>query len=665
MKRKFLFSYLFLACVITLIAQDKMFLFKSDKMVLGAPINAIDSLTFSKDGTTALLVVNGTPASFPVSTLDSITFGNSTDTISINYNGSSVNVVNPLYFEGVNVAVSGADVTVTSSSLTKDITYRLSGTTNEGMFKVYSAHAFNILLNGVSITNTNGPAINNQSSKATNVILADGSVNTLTDGPTYAAATVVNGIAEDQGAAFFSEGQLIFSGTGKLTINGKGTLQHGLNSDDFIQINNGTIQVTSAAKDGIHGNDGFIMSNGTVTVNSNSDGIDGGPGYVKISGGSITVVNQYPNVNSICCDSTMTISGGAITATVNGNQSKGLKSTQAMALNGGDIHITAAGGVVKTVLGLGFDPSYCTGIKSDASITVNGATISILHSGEAGKGISTATDFTMNSGTLSIYTNGAGALYTNNLGVIDAYSATCISTNGRVDLLGGNITLTSTGTGGKGISADGILTIGSETGTPTVTASTSGASILNGTTSVTEAKALKSDDDIYLLNGTVLVNNTGAGEGIDTKKTLHMDGGTVVVQGSAVAKTKSVDYGTAFNITGGTLMVSGPIRTTIPIPTASTSTQRFLYSTTTATVAAGTLFHIQDAAATNLVTYKPTRAAYYFIFSSPNLKANTAYSIYTGGSTTGTSLNGLYTGGIYTPGTLKANYGTTANSITF
>lgn len=350
--------FLFLAFIVTLIAQDKMFLFKSDKTVLGAPISAIDSLTFSNDGSTARLVVNGTLAEFAVSTLDSINFGDSTNTVSISYDGASVSVVNPLFFEGVSVVVNGADVTVTSTSITKDITYKLSGSTSEGMFKIYSAHSFHLLLNGLSITNSDGPAINDQCQKAAYVELADGTENTLTDGLTYTAAPLVNGLPEDQGATFFSEGQLIFSGTGKLTINGKGNLQHGLNSDDYIQVNSGTITVASAAKDGIHGNDGFIMSGGTVSVTSTSDGIDGGLGYVNISGGSITLINGSPNVNGICCDSTMTITGGSISAFVMGNQSKGLKSTQAMALNGGNIQVNALGGVVKVPLGLGVDPSY-------------------------------------------------------------------------------------------------------------------------------------------------------------------------------------------------------------------------------------------------------------------------------------------------------------------
>jgi len=663
--RKFLFLFLFLAFIVTLIAQEKMFLFKSDKNVIGAPISAIDSLCFTKDGSTARLVVNGTLAEFPVASLDSINFGDSTNTVSIVYNGTSATVVNPLYFEGVSVAVNGADVTVTSTSITKDITYKLSGSTSDGMLKIYSAHAFHLLLNGTSITNSNGPAINNQCQKAAYVELADGTENTLTDGLTYTAAPLVNGIPEDQGAAFFSEGQLLFSGNGKLTINGKGSLQHGLCSDDYIQVNSGSITVASAVRDGINGNDGFIMSGGTVSVTSGGDGIDAGLGFVNISGGSITLINGSANVNGISCDSTMTVSGGSISAFVMGNQSKGLKSVQAMSLNGGNIQVNALGGVVKVPLGLGFDPSYCAAIKSDASVSVNGATISITHGGAAGKGISTGTDFLMTSGNLTITTSGAGAIYTNYLGVTDAYSATCLSANGRVDLLGGTITATSTGIGGKGISANGILTIGSETGAPFVNASTSGASILNGTVSVTEAKVLKSDDNIYLLNGTVLLNTTGAGEGIDSKKSIYMNGGTVVVQGSTVANTRSIDFGVGFIINGGTLMVSGPYRSkTIPIPSV-TSTQRFLYSTSTSTVLANTLFHIQDAAATDLVTYKPARTAYYFIFSSPSLKNNTAYTLYTGGSTTGTATNGLYTDGVYTPGALKATYGTTVNSITF
>jgi hypothetical protein len=667
MRKTYLLSA-FLGFFLLLIAQDKLFIFKTDSSVLGAAIDAVDSLTFSKDGTALQFHLAGAPTDFLLSGIDSMTFGNGSDTISIEYVGDHVRVRNPLHFEGVVVTTNGADVTVTSTSLTKDITYRLSGSTTEGSFKLYSAHACNILLQGVSITNTDGPAINNQSSKATNVILVGGTENFLTDGTTYAAAPVVNGLPEDQGAAFFSEGQLIFGGTGKLTITGKGSLQHALNSDDYVEVNSGTIIVANAQKDGIHGNDGFIMKGGSVSVSSLSDGVDGGLGYVNITGGVLNIYSVSANVNGVCCDSTLTVSGGSVNIQVPGNQSKGLKSSKPMFLSGGDITIVASGSAVLIALPIGKDPSYCAAIKCDSDLTINGTTIQINHSGLGGKGITASGNVTMNSGSVTITTSGDGSTYTNNLNTLDAYSATCLSANGRVDLLGGTLSVTSTGKGGKGVSANGILTIGSETGGPFITAATSGASILatvSGVlTSITEAKALKSDDDFYILNGTTLINTSGAGEGIDTKKSLYVEGGTTVVQGTATSSVKSVDYGTAFNIAGGTLMVSGPYRTTIKKPTAAT--QPWLYATlnaTSATLAANAVFNIQDASAQSLASYTLKRAGYYFIYSSPSLKASTAYSIFTGGTATGSPLNGFYDGGTYSGGTKKGSFTTTTSGI--
>jgi hypothetical protein len=66
-----------------------------------------------------------------------------------------------------------------------------------------------------------------------------------------------------------------------------------------------------------------------------------------------------------------------------------------------------------------------------------------------------------------------------------------------------------------------------------------------------------------------------------------------------------------------------------------------------------TLFHIQDASGSNLVTFKPVRNVYYVVFSSPDLKSGATYYIYTGGSSTGTYANGLYVGGTYSGGTMK------------
>jgi len=665
MKKSFLILISLTYCFI-LSAQDKMYIHKTDKITQGALISEIDSVEFSDDASTVFFYMGTSKIEYPVSGIDSLSFGNNSNIISINYNGNSVSVVNPLAFEGVTVTANGADVTINSTNESNDIQYLLTGSTTNGSFKAYSVKGFGLTLKNVSIINTDGPAINIQSKKAVNVWL-DGTTNTLTDGTTYATAAITAGVAEDQSAAFFSEGQLLFNGPGSLTIQGNGSEQHALASDDFIQVDNGTISITKSAKDGIHTKDGYIQNGGAVTITSNSDGIDGDASYVKIAGGATVINCITADANGICCDSTMTISGGDITISTSGIKSKGLKSTQAMTLSGGNITITATGGLELVALGAGVDPSYCTGIKCSAGITVDGSNIVINHTGVSGKGISSNT-YSMTSGTVNISTTGNGAVYTNSLGAIDAYSAACISTDGVLTILGGTVSATSTGVGGKGLSSNGILTIGSATSAPVVNVGTSGAAVLYLTNSITEPKAIKGDADIYLVNGTVSVNAVGAGEGIDSKGSIYMSGGTVTVQGSAISSTKAIDYATNFNITGGTLMASGPYRSkSIPTPTTSTSTQNFIYATlssTTAILPAATIFNIQDASGNSLVTFQPMRNSYYFIFSSPSIQKSASYNIYTGGTSTGSNINGLFTGGAYSLGTKKKTFTTTTSTKT-
>jgi hypothetical protein len=111
------------------------------------------------------------------------------------------------------VSISGNDVIATNTT-GEVIRYVLTGTTTDGFFKLYSTKKQAIVLNGVSITNPDGAAINNQSKKRTFIVLNDGTKNYLTDGTNYSDATD----DEDMKACFFSEGQLVFSGAGYLEV---------------------------------------------------------------------------------------------------------------------------------------------------------------------------------------------------------------------------------------------------------------------------------------------------------------------------------------------------------------------------------------------------------------------------------------------------------------
>ena len=485
-------------------------------------LSEIDSISFNNDGSIIyILTVNGLNQ-FSTADIDSLTFGGILDsTIYVTYSDTSVNIINPMESSGVAIDVNGSDVVVNSSSGISNLNYVLSGTNANGMFKIYSDKKLNLILNNIQLTNDDGPAINIQSGKKITVELIDASTNILTDGIVYSAPPD----SEDQDAAFFSEGQLIFTGSGNLTINGRGTDQHALKSDDFIEIDNGNIVINSAVKDGINANDGFYMHGGTVNVTSDGDGIDGNESSVEIYNGSVTISGAGDNKTALHADSLVYISGGTLNLIVQGDQSKGISSDRLINLAGANISINTSGGVVLTASGSGYDPSYCTAIKSDSLLIIDSCSIEITGTGIAGRGISCDGIIKINSGTLGIHSTGNGGTYTNSSGQLDAYTGNCINSDGSIYIIGGEITLTNSGSGGKGISCDANIVFGSNDSQPVLNLTTTGSPITISNGNYAEAKAISADSLVDIENGILTIHS--ADDGIKSKYYVKINGGTV------------------------------------------------------------------------------------------------------------------------------------------
>ena len=540
-----LFSGIF---AVFLSAQERMYIHNSNHITQGVLISNIDSVYFNEDGSAGYFKINGTVYQYWLCDIDSITFGNNSDTIKVNFDGSSASVINPLAFEGVSVKLYNASVYINATTETRDINYLLTGSTTAGMFKIYSEKRFNLIMNGVDITNSDGPAINIQSKNKATINLVNGTSNILTDGSIYASpVTDGQGLAEDQGAAFFSEGKLVFTGSGSITVNGKGQDKHAIACDDEVIIENGNITISSALKDGIHGKDGVEIDNGTINIQSTGDGIDGDEGYVNITGGNITISNSAVAAKGVTCDSILTVSGGTIKLTLGGDQSKGFKSDQKILFNGGDININTSGGVVLEASGSGYDPSYCTAIKGNDSVVVDGATVVIKTTGIAGKGISSDGEIIILSGSLNVSSSGNGGTYTNSTGTSDAYNATCLTSDSDISILGGQVTLSASGSGGKGISCDADLTIGTLSSVPTLNITTTGSKITISATKSTqatmpgspsgqtsgdydEAKAIKCDSTVSILNGNITINS--ADDGIKAKQAITIANATLSITNS-------------------------------------------------------------------------------------------------------------------------------------
>ena len=314
-------------------------------------------------------------------------------TIYITYSTAGADVCGDVY--GI-VTVSGNDVTVNNTSGEK-IIYELSGTASDGFFKVYSPKKQAIILNGLSLTNKSGAAINNQGKKRCFVVVKG--TNTLADGSSYTDTPS----SEDEKAAFFSEGQLIFSGDGSLTVTAKG--KAGITSDDYVRfMSSPTVKVVSSAGHGIRGKDAVIVSNGILNAEVSasmkkgitSDSlvcIDGGTTTIKVTGSAAYDSDdaEYTGTAGIKADMRFEINGGSLTITNSGAGGKGISGDAVGYFNGGTVKVTTTG----SNYGSSSNSVSAKGIKFDGNLYFNAGTVFVscsAHEGIEAKGTITVTD---------------------------------------------------------------------------------------------------------------------------------------------------------------------------------------------------------------------------------------------------------------------------------
>ena len=279
-------------------------------------------------------------------------------TVTLNFTDDDVQVTGANAY--TRITKDGAHVKVVCAR--KGLRLVLTGNSTDGGLQVFNDNKYIIELNGVSLTNPTGPAINNQGKKTCYVVVNDGTNNTLTDGTGYAVEE--NGIQYK--GAVFSEGQLVFSGNGSLNVYGNN--KHGIASDDYVRIRKGTDIYVNVAKhegtsgSGIKANDGIYINGGIVNVEANADGGKG-----------------------INCEDSVIVNSGRL------------------------IVITTGAPIIDTSIN---DTTSCAGIKSDMAFIQKGGDIALLSKGEGGKGINSTGNITVSGGTLNIVSLGEKGLAT-------------------------------------------------------------------------------------------------------------------------------------------------------------------------------------------------------------------------------------------------------------
>lgn len=473
----------------------------------------------------------------------------------------------------VDATVNGADVSITqsadvSASTCGEITYRLSGNSQDGSFYLSGSFKSTVELCGLELTNPRGAAVDIQNGKRVALRLADGTVNTLTDG------------AEgSQKGCIVCKGHLELKGTG--TLNVSGNASHAIYAKEYIELANCTVNVLSAKKDGVNCNQYFLMKSGELTIdNTGDDGIQ-----VSFKDDTDREAEDTGEV---------TIKGGKLNVKVTADASKGVKCEGSMLISGGEIDITVTGNGVWDSAKSKTKASACLG--SDADLTVNGGTLALSATGGGGKGISCDGNFTVNGGKVEIHTSGGivayvnGKLYTNYTGNTDRLDSDSksspkgIKADGNIDINGGEISVVTTGNGAEGIESKSVLTIND------------GNITVNSTDD-----AINSSSHMYIKGGTVTVIATG-NDGLDSNGNLYLQGGYVMAFGAGAPEcgidaNEEERYTVIFS--GGTLLAVGGNNS---VPSSSSGSSQ-AYVSTSGSVTANSAIKLTDSNGNTLASF--------------------------------------------------------------
>ena len=203
--------------------------------------------------------------------------------------------------------------------------------------------------------------------------------------------------------------------------------------------------------------------------------------------------------------------------------------------------------------------------ENTGNIYLQGGTLSVSATATTAKGIKAEGDIRISGDetAITVTTSGNGTWDTDDK---ETKAAACMSCDGKLTISGGSVTLTSSGSGGKGAKADGNITI---SGGAVTVKTTGGLYYNNGSTEnknytgdterisnayYSSPKGIKSGvsgsttTDLTITGGTISVTTAGRnGEGIESKGTMNIEGGEITVN----AYDDAINSGSNMTVSGG------------------------------------------------------------------------------------------------------------------
>ena len=494
MKRILTSIILSIVVAVSVMAQRALKIQRTNGVNDYVPVSMIDEITFSEDQKQLTIVSGATRMTLNCAEVSGMGYAAAPGSLLVTYNGESAVVDNPYLLNGVAAEVDGAYVTVVNNNIDTEMTFELTGETTRGAFTYNAAYKSTLVMNGVSITNPAGPALDIECGKRIAMELKKGTVNTLVDGQ-----------GGDWKAALYCKGHLEIDKAG--TLNVTGNTKHAVSAGEYIQLKkaDGTVNIHAAKSDGIHCKQYFLANGYTVNI----QGVEGDGIQAEMSGDD-PYGEDYP-------DGSLWIQGGTFHITCTGDDAAGLKADT-------DIYINAAKST--PVIDITMTGNGSKGMKADGNVNIEAGDITVVNSGA-----------TYGDGT-------------------EMQSAKCISSDTSVNIRQGSIRLSATGAGGKCIKTDGMLVVGdSQTNEgPVLVASTTGGAAVSysavpfgggwgggqggrpggsegsGNTG-SSAKAIKAMGAVFIYGGEITVNTQSRGaEGIESKTSIDIAGGRLYLK---------------------------------------------------------------------------------------------------------------------------------------
>lgn len=429
------------------------------------------------------------------------------NSVNVTYNGSAAAVtVAGNCMSHLDVTANGSAVSIVQDeTVDTEISYSLSGASDNGSFYMDGHYKATVVFDNLSLNCADSAAVNIENGKRIAIQLVGESTLKDSKASQGKGALMVNGHSE-------------FDGDG--TLNLYGYAKHAYWADEYVQLKKkftGTINILYAKKDGLNVNQYFLQNGGHFNVSGTlDDGIQVSAdeeegGYATISGGSLTIDVTAAGSKGLKCDGNITIddSKSAPTVTIT-NSGKGKWDSDDQEVKG----------------------AAC--MSSDANVTIAAGQISLTATGSGGKGLKCDSTLTITGGDLSVTTTGTtyvniggnqeydgnyrgqldrldDAYTTSPKGIKVGIKATESSTGlpvGDIQISGGNIHVTCSGQqdGSEGIESKGTLTI-------------SGGTIDCNTYD----DAINSSSHMYIKGGTITVYSSG-NDGLDSNGNLYFSG---------------------------------------------------------------------------------------------------------------------------------------------